>query len=848
MLNAYRLTTTFDSLPVMAMIAASVLAGLVIRAAGESRPRPLVFAFASLLCAFVFLNPPHLAIVVAWVAASALLAVAVHGRRASGRLLRFLGVGVPLAILFNLWWIVPAALAITNPTFDARFAAAGVSDWAWTHVRGDVGNVVALTSSWAWGRPEYFPFSVRLGTFPFTVLQFVPAASALLGVAVARGRYRVVAAALFAIGAVAIWVMKGLHEPFGETNMWLYDHIPGFWLLREPTKLALVLVLVYALLAAIAVEHIERRSRSLGRTVAAVIVVAAAVYAYPFFTGAVVPTHRPLLPSAQVRFPDEWHAAARFLDGDASAGKVVVLPRLDYYQAPTTWGYYGSTFVHQLFTRPVIDAPLPGGYYRDPVVPDLITQLERRILTGKGEVATILRALGARYVLLRRDLATDFPQRSFTAPRLLAQAARQRHELRLIPSFGVADLYEARDLRAPEVYAAVPLIQPPGVSASSVHADVDIGEDAVTAAPSGQRLLAGIRTGRVQEVPAGSPLATELARIGADQPPHRAARSAATASRHSFRLVVGSQSFVAEGRLRRVAETLASPVATPLRRTLPEPRAVPLTPKLARSVGDCYKYDERSLRRVGITARVITTSSRRTLRLTANDHSACVAIWLPGTRAPAGLQIGLSYRTVRGQPARLCIWQEGPDRCARSPALASEEGWRRLDAVVRVARRTRALGVFLYADGGAPGGTVTEYRDLSLARRVETTAVAVAPIVALPDVSYRRVSPSEFRVRVRGARGPFLLVGTETFAPGWRVEAPGRDTSAVRHLPVNGYANAWRIPWAGSYELTIDYAPERAASAARRLDLVVVPLGLLALLWRPTLRRRRRAIIGPRRP
>jgi hypothetical protein len=412
----------------------------------------------------------------------------------------------------------------------------------------------------------------------------------------------------------------------------------------------------------------------------------------------------------------------------------------------------------------------------------------------------------------------------------------------------VADLYEAHDVPAREVYAAVPLIQPPGVSASSVHADVDIGQEAVTAAPSVRPLIAGIRTGRVQEVPAGSPLVTELARISAGGPGRRGGRSAATASRRSFRLVVGPQSFVAEGPLRGIAEALASPGATPLRRTLPEPRAVRFTPKLARSVGDCHKYDERSLRRVGISAHVIGTATRRTLRLTARDHSACVAVWLPGTRPPAALQIGLSYRTLRGQPARLCVWQEGPDRCAHAPALAREDEWRRLDAVVRIARRTRALGVFLYADGGATGGTITEYRDLALARRVETTAVAVAPIVALPDVSYRRVSPSEFRVRVRGARGPFLLVGTETFAPGWRVEAPGRDTSAVRHLPVNGYANGWRIPWAGSYELTIDYAPERAARAARRLDLVVIPLGLLALLWRPTLRRRRRAIIGPRQP
>ena len=166
MLNAYRLTATFDSLPLVAMIAACVMGGLLIRAGGDSRPRPLVFALASVMCAFVFLNPPHLALVIAWVAACAVLAVAVHGRPATKRVLRFLGVALPLAVLFNLWWIVPAVLAITAPAFEARFAAAGVDEWAWTHVRGDVRNVVALTSSWAWERAEYFPFSLRLGRFP----------------------------------------------------------------------------------------------------------------------------------------------------------------------------------------------------------------------------------------------------------------------------------------------------------------------------------------------------------------------------------------------------------------------------------------------------------------------------------------------------------------------------------------------------------------------------------------------------------------------------------------------------------------------------------------------------------
>jgi arabinofuranan 3-O-arabinosyltransferase len=837
-LNAYRLTTMFDPVPLVAMIAAAVLGGLVVRAGGDSRPRPLAFALASTLCAFTFVNPPHLALVITWVAVCVALAGALHGRPATRRVLGFLAVGVPLAVLFNLWWIVPAALAITNPTFDARYAAPGIAEWEWTHVRGDLLNVIALTSRWAWGRPEYFPFSLRLGTFPFTTLQYVPAATAWLGVVLARGRHRALAVVLFAVGVAAIWIMKGLHEPLGATNLWLYENVPGFWLLREPAKVGLVLVLVYALLAALAVTYVESASRSLGLAFGALVVVLAGVYAHPFLTGAVVPTDRPQLPSAQVRFPDQWNAAARYLERSEAAGKVVVLPHLDYYQAPSTWGYYGATFLPQLVRRPLIE-DLPGGYYRDHAAGALITELEKGILTGKGNAATLLRALGARYILLRRDLVTDFPRRTFTAPELLARRLRQRGDLRLIRSFGVADLYTPAHLRDPEVYPAVPLIAAP-LNSASVHGELNIGADAVLVGPSARRVLAGVRTGQVRFVEASSRVADEVARV----------RGGRTIVRRnvpgSFRLLVGSKSSVVSALPIEVREALADP-ATRLFPRFARTEPIQPTREVASRVGDCFKYDERRLGQVGIAASVNGPRSRRTLRLAAREHSACVATSVGGTQPPEALRLRLAYRTLRGQPARLCVWQEGPDACAPSPTLEHTRSWRRLDVVVPIAPLARGLRLFLYADGAGTGRTVTEYREVTVARVLRTTGLAVAPIVPLPDVSYRRVSPSKFRVRVRRAHGPFLLVTTETFAPGWRVIAPGRDTDGVRHLRINGYANGWRIPWAGSYDVTIEYAPERAASAARRLDLVIVPLALLALLWRP-LRRRRRAMSAPRQP
>jgi hypothetical protein len=146
--------------------------------------------------------------------------------------------------------------------------------------------------------------------------------------------------------------------------------------------------------------------------------------------------------------------------------------------------------------------------------------------------------------------------------------------------------------------------------------------------------------------------------------------------------------------------------------------------------------------------------------------------------------------------------------------------------------------LFLYADGDSASRTLTEYREIGIDRARSVIALGVAPLGELPKVSYRRVAPYEFRVRVEGARRPFLLAVGETFARGWRVEAAGRELSGLAHVRVNGYANGWRLP-RGTYELTITYGPERLARLAQRIDLVLIPLVLMLWLGSAAVVRRR---------
>ena len=358
--NAYHLITGFDPVPLSAMIAAGLLGGLVLRAGQVGGgPHPLLFAFASLILGFVFVNPAHLVLVLAWLGVCVLLAWAVHGRVGLASVGRFLAVAAPLALLFNLWWIVPAAMTLTGPVFADQFSAPGVAQWSWTHVRGSIPNIVGLNSSWAWGYPEYYPFAARLERAPFVLLQYTLVAGAALGLVLAQGNKRRVALVLAGVGLAAIVVSKGLHPPLAGLNLWLYDHVPTYWLLRDPAKVNLFVVLVFALLAALAVDRLERSSAVQGAVFAGLLAAASLVYAHPLLTGAIVPDERPLLPSAHVRVPQAWDDVEAYLDAAPRQGKVVVLPQLDYYQAPTTWGYYGTSFLHQ-FPREARRRAAPG--------------------------------------------------------------------------------------------------------------------------------------------------------------------------------------------------------------------------------------------------------------------------------------------------------------------------------------------------------------------------------------------------------------------------------------------------------------------------------------------------------
>jgi arabinofuranan 3-O-arabinosyltransferase len=764
--NAHHMTS-WTPIPLAAMALAAVLGGMVARAALRTsrRPSALAFALVSAGCGFAFVNPPHLLLVAAWVGACAVAAGAVGGRRAFRAAGSFLLRASPLVLAFNVWWIVPAAMALLGPHFGERFAASTVEQWQWTHRRASIPNVLALNAQWSWPFPEYHPFSARLARWPFDLFKFFPPLLALVGAVLARGRDRRLALALVATGLVLVLVAKGLHPPFRWVNAFLYDHLPGFWLLREPQKVLLLLVLVYAILGALAVERLTRRA--LSRTpaawgLAALLVGGALAYAHPMLTGEVMADERPILPPPHVRVPDGWREAGAYLNAQPLEGKVLILPRNDFYQLPTTWGYYGVPFSRTLIHRPVIEF-LPGGYFSSATsVRSAVALIEDDLLAANGRpVARQLEALGVRYVLLRRDIDRRFPARSFTHPVALSHGLDGVPGLRFLRSFGVVDLYRFGGERAREVFAAEPVAYR-GHRRWIPHALELEPQAALVTADSGDAALTrlsgpGLRVFRSQRglweasaafegrdlaIRLADPLTLTLERRPLAPLAPRVVRFAAPGP--PFALTIGARVYEVDGRFegtRRLGrEHLGANTAVALWRL--RPGAERLQAVEAGPLVDCAQSRAaRSFEELGLSRRILERGRSDVIRLAARASTACVAFPIGVGDFGAPVRLSLDYRRVKHSPPRICLWQYGPERCARLPALEAGLGWRRLDAVVAPEPGTVGLRLFLYADGGGGDATVAEYRNVAL-RRYRLVERRPLPTLPLAQVGVAPNSPT----------------------------------------------------------------------------------------------------------
>ncbi len=319
-------------------------------------------------------------------------------------------------------------------------------------------NLFWLNGIWNW-TAEYFPYINIYSNLILQIFVFVPVILAFAAL-LFKGKYRKINLC-FAIGIIVLmFLSKGLHAPFESVNLFLYNHIPGAYVFREPfLKLYLLLVTPLALLIGFSTNamtekikftHIPRK-----KLVALLFVVIIAssfiISVFPIFNSQTLFSKTASFPfSSYVKIPDYWYQASDYINNIPGNFRVLQTPGDDFYQVPYLWGYYGSDAIaSSLITKPVIQNN--GGYSS---VQDMTSLIFREIDENNSiAFSNLLALLNVKYIIQRNDVWWNYTGRQIDSPQYMKAFLSSQPNLKLQVSFGQLDLYEVVDNQShPQIY------------------------------------------------------------------------------------------------------------------------------------------------------------------------------------------------------------------------------------------------------------------------------------------------------------------------------------------------------------------------------------------------------------
>ena len=155
--------------------------------------------------------------------------------------LRFGAVAGTIAVLLNLYWVLPLLMLKEN-TLDALGSAYTTVGALRFFSFADFSHSLSLLHpNW----PENL-FGKTYFLQPEFLLLPMLAFSSLLFVKKFKENTLIVGFAV--LGLVGAFFSKGANEPFGFLYVWLFEHVPLFVMFRDPTKFYVLIIMSYAVL------------------------------------------------------------------------------------------------------------------------------------------------------------------------------------------------------------------------------------------------------------------------------------------------------------------------------------------------------------------------------------------------------------------------------------------------------------------------------------------------------------------------------------------------------------------------------------------------------------------------
>ena len=131
------------------------------------------------------------------------------------------------------------------------------------------------------------------------------------------------------VSLVSIFLVKGANNPLGSVNTWMFGNIPGFDLFRDPSKFFVLIALSYSVLIAFSIDGIIRKVKKMPiginkyfATIPLMVIVYLILTVYPSYTGKMTGM------LSNPAFLEEYEFINDYLTKDKKFSRVLWLPSI----------------------------------------------------------------------------------------------------------------------------------------------------------------------------------------------------------------------------------------------------------------------------------------------------------------------------------------------------------------------------------------------------------------------------------------------------------------------------------------------------------------------------------------
>lgn len=350
------------------------------------------------------------------------------------KIAKYVALSLTLFFLLNLWWGLPYAVDLLGKA-------------------NIFGRATALFFDYSTIPSTFLELFRLLGEGNFYQVGRVPAGEFYLNPLVSLAVFVIV---LFSLGSLllykkrnrsysfiiyfafvfllSLFITSGVNPPFGQVNIFAYDHVPFFKIFRAPWgKLMLLAVFALSALFAFSLERISQIQNTHGallgiqkvRLIARpriFFLILLIVLGYPIISGQIFATHG--IPSIHysdsinltqvtrpyhIAIPQYYYDFAEFMNIQSEPFNVMILPYSPYY-ASFSWGYTGGwDFLDNILNKPIADVGLGSSGFSGGLLDiynKIITQM--KINPSPEDARILYHFLNIKYIVLLKDWNFDY--------------------------------------------------------------------------------------------------------------------------------------------------------------------------------------------------------------------------------------------------------------------------------------------------------------------------------------------------------------------------------------------------------------------------------------------------------